>query len=230
MRPRSARLTQELVLLAVTAALLGTIVILAGPARLDSVLQALVHGHLSLARARLQAMGDWQVLAVITLVLAHTVLPFPIELVAAAAGFSLGLAVALPVLLGSLVLSALITYIIGLRLGRPAVAAFIGPHRLGRVEQLVARGGARALLLVRLIPLVPFSPVGLVCGVSRVPVTRFLWTSALGILPELTLVTLLGQRLRSPQLNDPVLWLPLVGILLLVLGTLPLLRRLWPTP
>jgi uncharacterized membrane protein YdjX (TVP38/TMEM64 family) len=221
--PRATRL--ELALVGACAAVLVLLILAGDPSRLEAVLHALLRGNLAAVRARLAGMGAWEIAAVVTLVLAHTVLPFPTELVAAAAGFSLGVGVALPLLLVSLVVSALITYWIGLRLGRPVVSRLVGPRRLRRLEQLVERGGFRALLGVRLFPLVPFSPIGLVCGLGGVPVGRFTAATALGILPELALVTYLGERLRWPHLADPLVWAPLAVILLLIIVAPALLRR-----
>lgn len=205
--------------------LLAALIALGGPAKLESVASSVLGGHLRAARSQLAGMGAWEVVAVVTLVLAHTVLPFPTEIVAAAAGFSLGFWLALPVLLASLLISALLAYALGRRLGRPLLARLFGRHRLDRLELAVEQAGAPALLALRLFPLVPFSPVGVACGVCRVPLRRYVWTTAIGILPELAIVTYLGQRLQSPHLGDPAVWAPLAGTLALLVIAPPLLRR-----
>jgi uncharacterized membrane protein YdjX (TVP38/TMEM64 family) len=100
----------------------------------------------------------------------------------------------------------------------------VGARRLRSAERLVAKGGVRSLLAVRLFPLVPFSPVCVACGLTRVPLARYAWTTAVGILPEMILVTLVGARLQSFSLSDPIIWLPLAGVLALVLVGPSLLR------
>ncbi len=123
------------------------------------MLIGLAHGDLRGLRSQLAAMGASAVLALIVLVLAHTVLPFPAEPLEAAAGFALGFAVALPVLLASFLASAILAYAIGAWIGRPLAGALVGSTRLQSAERLVARGGARGLFAMRLFPLVPFSPL-----------------------------------------------------------------------
>jgi uncharacterized membrane protein YdjX (TVP38/TMEM64 family) len=91
----------------------------------------------------------------------------------------------------------------------------------------VARGGVSLLLLMRLIPLVPFSLTGYVAGAARVPVWRFGWTTAVGYLPLTALVAYLGSQSRSLSLGDPRLWLA-VGAILLLLGAGRLLRNRVP--
>lgn len=216
-----------LTLACVLVGLLAILLLIAdlGSSRVLSMLASLLHGDFRRLRAELHALGVAAVVALVVLVLAHTVLPFPAEPLEAAAGFTLGLAAALPVLLVSFVVSALVAYGIGASAGRPVVGSLVGAGRLTQAESLVARGGARWLLALRLFPLVPFSPVCIACGLMRVPLRRYLWTTALGILPEMALVTFIGAQLESFHLSDPRVWAPLIGVLpLVVLG--PSLLRL----
>lgn len=195
---------------------------------LNAMFTSIVQGKLGRLRTELRHDGLWAVTAVAVLVLAHTVVPFPAELVTAAAGFALGFAVALPLLLALFVVSALIAYLVGSLAGRPAAERIVGAERARRAERLVDRGGSRALLALRLFPLIPFSPVCLACGMAHVPVRRYAWTTALGMLPELALVTLLGTRLDSSLASDPVVWGAVVGILILIIGGSRLLRTAVP--
>ena len=85
-----------------------------------------------------------------------------------------------------------------------------------RADALIDRGGWQILLLGRLIPIVPYNLISFAAGATRVPLWRFTWTTALGVVPLTALTALLGSRLQSPRLDDPVLWGVLVGVLLLV--------------
>jgi uncharacterized membrane protein YdjX (TVP38/TMEM64 family) len=220
----SARQSLFLLSAAAVALLVGLLFASGAAARLPAMVSALIHGNLGSLREHLRALGAAGVAALVTLVLIHTVLPFPAEPLEAAAGFALGLAVALPVLELSFVISALLAYLIGARLGRPVARGVIGSRRLDRAEQVIDRGGARALLALRLFPLVPFSPVFIACGLGRVPVPRYTWTTAAGILPEMAAVTYIGARLRSFSLTDPAIWVPLATVLILVVLGPGLLR------
>ena len=202
---------------AITVAEMAVAVVLAGSSlRLGAMLHAVEHGDLAALRTQMRAIGAAAALAVLVLALAHTVLPFPAEILSAAAGFALGVPLALAVLLVGLLVSAVITCLLGLHLGRPAAAARVGACRLARAERFVQRGGVRGWFVLRLSPLIPFSPVCLASGLVRVPLRRYLWTTTSGLFPELTLVTFIGSHLNDFSLARPVICGPLVGLLVLV--------------
>jgi uncharacterized membrane protein YdjX (TVP38/TMEM64 family) len=98
--------------------------------------------------------------------------------------------------------SALIGYALGRRLGVAPAPAM--PHALRRVVDLVARNGFAASLLVRLAPTVPFVFVNMAAGLSRVGVWDFTAGTALGIAPKIVLTGLAGHALRS---SEPHAWL-----------------------
>ena len=74
------------------------------------------------------------------------------------------------------------------------------------------------LIGIRLIPIMPFSLMGYVCGAARVPLVRFTWTTAVGYAPITAYFTYLGSRLEGFSAEDPVLWIGGVALLLCMLG------------
>lgn len=191
---------------------------------LRHALAAATHGDVAGLRLQLRMLGFGGVLVLVGVVLAHTVVPFPAEIPTAVAGYVYGFAVGVPLMSASFLASALAAYFLADWIGRPAARGLVGARRLHAVERAVGRGGVRTLLVLRLIPLVPFSLMCFVCGLGRVPVRRYTWTTVVGMLPQLVLVTLLGSRLAHPRLSDPLLWGPAVGmVVLLLLG--PALAR-----
>jgi uncharacterized membrane protein YdjX (TVP38/TMEM64 family) len=62
--------------------------------------------------------------------------------------------------------------------------------------------------------------------VTGVPHRRYLWTTVLGTAPLTALTVLLGARLQTPDLSDPVLWAAIAGLVALVLSARPLGRRI----
>jgi uncharacterized membrane protein YdjX (TVP38/TMEM64 family) len=186
---------------------------------------AATHGDVAGLRHQLRTLGTAGVLVLVAVVLAHTVVPFPAEIPTAVAGFVYGFAIGVPLMSASFLASALAGYFLADWVGRPAARRLAGDRRLQAVEQLVGRGGVQTLLVLRLIPFVPFSLMCFVCGLARVPVSRYAWTTLVGMLPQLVLVTLLGSRLAHPRLTDPLLWGPGLGMVALVLLGPALLRR-----
>ena len=90
----------------------------------------------------------------------------------------------------------------------------------------MARRGVWAVVVCRLIPIVPYNLVSYAAGATRVPLGRFTWTTAVGVAPLTALTALLGQRLQEPRFDDPVLWAIVLGVICLVALARPLGRRL----
>jgi uncharacterized membrane protein YdjX (TVP38/TMEM64 family) len=176
-------------------------------------------------RHELRDLGPAGALVLVALMLVHAVVPFPSELINAAAGFVYGFWIALPLVLAGWLLSALATYAIGRHAARPVLQRFIGEERLEEGARLVERGGRTALLAARLVPIVPYSAVGYVAGAAQVPLWRFAWTTVVGSVPLCAAVVYLGNRLDSLSLTDPGLLVAVAAFLFLLVGGRALTQR-----
>ena len=196
--------------------LLGAAVALAVPPLRDAVSDAVGGGTGSL---RSDLGGDvGGALLVVWLGMVHAVVWYPAEILDAATGYVFGFGAGFPLVMGSWVLSGLASYAIGRYAARPLLYRIAGEERFVRLEELVNRGGATFLLGARLIPIMPFSLLGYVCGAARVPLVRFTWTTALGYAPITAYFTYLGSRLEGFSISDPILWIGGAAILLGLLG------------
>ena len=81
---------------------------------------------------------------------------------------------------------------------------------------------------MRLIPIVPFSLVSYAAGAARVPVWRFVWTTAIGYLPITALSVYFGTRLEGLSLTDPLVLGTAAALLALLLGGHWVMRRQAP--
>jgi len=197
-------------------AVLATLVVVVAPLR-DAVTNV-VSGDAGELRQELRDLGPAGVLVLAGLVLVHAVVPFPSELVNAAAGFVYGFWVALPLVLAGWLLSALATYAIGRSAARPLLLRVAGAERLEEGTRLVERGGVTALLAARLVPIVPYSAVGYVAGAAQVPLWRFTWTTVVGSVPLCAAVVYLGQRLDSLSPTDPGVLVAVGAFVALLVG------------
>jgi uncharacterized membrane protein YdjX (TVP38/TMEM64 family) len=143
---------------------------------------------------------------------------YPAEILDAAAGYVFGFGVGFPLILGSWVLSGLASYAVGRHAARPLLYRVAGEERFQRMERLVHRGGPGALLAVRLIPIMPFSLMGYVCGAARIPLWRFTWTTAVGYAPITAYFTYVGSRLEGFSAEDPILWIGGGALILAIFG------------
>jgi uncharacterized membrane protein YdjX (TVP38/TMEM64 family) len=176
-------------------------------------------------RRELRDLGPAGALVLVALMLVHAVVPFPSELVNAAAGFVYGFWIAFPLALFGWLLSALATYAIGRTAARPVLQRIVGEERLEEGARLVQRGGVTALLAARLVPIVPYSAVGYVAGAARVPIWRFAWTTLVGSAPLCAAVVYLGNRLDSLSPTDPGLLVAVGAFVLLLVGGRALTQR-----
>jgi uncharacterized membrane protein YdjX (TVP38/TMEM64 family) len=183
--------------------LLGLAALVAVVPPLREAVANVVSGDAAQLRQELRDLGAAGALVLTGLMLVHAVVPFPSELVNAAAGFVYGFWIALPLVLAGWTLSALATYAIGRHAARPAVRRLAGDARLASAEELIERGGVTALLAARLIPIMPYSFVGYVAGAAHVPLWRFTWTTLIGSIPLCAAVVYLGHRLDSLSPTDP---------------------------
>jgi uncharacterized membrane protein YdjX (TVP38/TMEM64 family) len=205
-------------------AVLATLILLV-PALHDAAASA-ISGDAEGLRRQLRDLGVWSLAVILVLMLVHVVVWYPSEIVTATAGFVYGFWLAMPIVLGGWLLSALGSYALGRYAGRPLLHRIAGQRRFERAERAVARGGWPLLMAARLVPIVPFSLVGYVAGATRISVWTFAWTTVVGFIPLSVVVTLLGSRLHSLSIDDPVLWLALIPAALLLLAGRPLVRGL----
>jgi uncharacterized membrane protein YdjX (TVP38/TMEM64 family) len=157
-------------------------------------------------------------LIVVALGLIHTVVWYPAEILDAAAGYVFGFWPALALVHGTWMASALLAYYIGRHAARRILYSVIGRKRFTRMEEAIDRGGVSILLAARLVPIVPFSLTGIVAGAARVPMWRFIWTTAVGYLPITAYFIYLGSRLEEFSITDPVVWVGGIALLLAILG------------
>ncbi|WP_320669399.1 TVP38/TMEM64 family protein [Patulibacter defluvii] len=207
----------------------GTLLLLGGllaiPALRDALGTAL-RGDTTQLRTDLRALGVGGALILFLLVQVHAVVFYPAEIVLAVAGFVYGWALGLGLMVVAWAVSAVLCWLLGRSIGRPVVRAAFGERRVDGLERLLARQGTFPLLAARLIPVVPYALAGYVAGALRVPLPRYAWTSVVGYLPLQAAVVLLGHRLDDLSPTDPLLWAAFAPLLILLVATRPLLRRI----
>jgi uncharacterized membrane protein YdjX (TVP38/TMEM64 family) len=185
------------------------------------------HGDTAAVRQDLNGNAAGALL-VIWLSLVHVIVWYPAEILDAAVGYVFGFGVGFPLVLGSWILSALASYAVGRHFARPVLNRIVGEERFRRIEGVIHRGGVLALLAVRLIPILPFSLMGYVCGAARIPLWRFTWTTAVGYAPITAYFTYVGSKLEGFSAQDPILWIGGGALILCIFGMRFLLPRVAP--
>jgi phospholipase D1/2 len=132
-------------------------------------------------------------------------------------------------LLGCLA-SAALTYSIGALVGRETMRRLAGRH-VSRLSHRLARHGLTAILIVRILPVAPFSIVNIMAGASEVRFRDFILGTFLGMLPGLLAMTLFGDRLQS-AIQDPRTesFMILVALVVALVLVMTWLRRRFGKP
>jgi phosphatidylserine/phosphatidylglycerophosphate/cardiolipin synthase-like enzyme/uncharacterized membrane protein YdjX (TVP38/TMEM64 family) len=168
-------------------------------------------------------------LSPIAVMLAYVVaglLVVPVMLLIAVTGIAFGPLLGGFYAVGGTLLSAAATYGLGRWLGGDALRRLPG-RRIRRLSKRIARRGILAMLVVRLLPIAPFSIVNIVAGASRIRFRDFLIGTAIGMAPGIAVTVTffhqLGEAIRNPTFGT---FAVLAAIAAVLFAAAVMLRRL----
>ncbi len=149
----------------------------------------------------IRAFGNWGVAVSIGLMIVHSFIPFPAELVALANGLVYGTIFGTLITWIGAMLGAQAAFWTARSFGRSIVERHVQADRRARIDRWIARNGTFALLTMRLMPVIAFNLVNYVAGLARVRWWTFTWTTAIGILPLTFLMVAAGDWLKDIPLR-----------------------------
>lgn len=178
----------------------------------------------------LQNLGSWAAIGYIGL---FTLLPaffFPVAVLALAGGLLFGL------WLGSLytfigaILNCTLMFFLARYAGRKQAEAFVreklSPLWQKRLQDLNSSSGFALLILLRLIPAVPYNLINYAFGLSAMKYSAYILASAIGIIPGTFAFINIGDK--ALDISGPDFWIA-VGLLILLLAVTSLLgKKLYP--
>lgn len=142
---------------------------------------------------------------VLTGYVAAAVVSVPITLLIAATGLVFGAWPGIGYALGGTMLSAAATYGLGVALGRDVVRRLAGT-RANRLSERLGERGIVTVIVLRLLPIAPFTIVNLVAGASHIRLRDFMIGSVLGMVPGILLTVTFAHQLvnaiRHPDLGS----------------------------
>jgi phospholipase D1/2 len=176
--------------------------------------------------ATLHAGGSWGPLLAVGLFLLLGLLAFPLNVLIVGTAAAFGIWPGLGYAAAGALVSAIATYGLGRWLGPGILRNLLGA-RINRITQRVRRNGIMAVTAVRLMPVAPFTFVNLVAGATRIRFTDYILGTALGLLPGIVLMSVLGARLfhilEHPTVANALM---LIGMVLLCASVTWLLQKL----
>ena len=152
----------------------------------------------------------------------------PITVLIAATGIVFGpIMGALYAIIGS-TLSAAMTYWLGEWMGRDTVRRLVGP-RINRLSRRIAKHGVLAMMVVRMLPIAPFTVVNVVAGASHIRLRDFLLGTLLGMSPGILLIVTFAHNLAEAIRNpSPGTLAVLAVVIATLLGVATALQRWLP--
>ena len=166
------------------------------------------------------SFGNWALVIFISLYALNTVslLP-PIGIISLSAGFIFGpLQGIIALMLGGLI-GTTATFFIGRYLGREWIENIIK----GKAKELLDKldhNGFQVILIIRLIPLIPWEVVNYASGLSKIKYIDFISATLIGIFPMVLIQTFFSDQLSNLNLKEPILFIMLGAFLLL--GAIPI--------
>jgi phospholipase D1/2 len=176
----------------------GVLAVLLGLAALWSftgLREAIVPSELArwLAPLRDTAAGPFVVLGAFAVAATFLV---PVTALITATVLLYGPAVGAPLALAGSLIAAVAAYTIGRLLWKDTVRRLTGPA-LSRVGRHLARAGTGSVAAVRLVPIAPYTVVGVVAGALQVRFLPYLAGTALGLLPGILGLSLFADLLAG---------------------------------
>lgn len=144
---------------------------------------------------QIRAWGGWGVAASIGLMILHSFVPFPAEILGVANGLVYGTVGGSAVTWSGAMLGAYLAFGLARLLGRPFVRKVVSVRTLESMDRWTEREGGWTLLVFRLIPLIAFNVINYVAGLTKVSWWTFTWSTGLGILPVTVLMAALGDQM-----------------------------------
>jgi uncharacterized membrane protein YdjX (TVP38/TMEM64 family) len=173
-------------------------------------------------RADVLALGWWAPVAFSALYAVVSLSPLPKTVFTLAAGALFGLAAGVVIVVSGAMLGAVAAFHLGRLLGRDTLRWLTG-GRLDRLDSRLAEHGLRTIVLARLIPIVPFTTVNYLAGVTSVRLRDFTGGTLIGILPATTAYVTVGAYGWQPGAWP--MWAALGTLLVLTVGGLVLERH-----
>lgn len=144
-------------------------------------------------------LGWWAPLATGVLMLVQAIAaPIPAFVVTATNSFLLGPFWGGLYSIATATVAAIICYELARWIGEPLVARLVSGHGLDKARRFLDRHGAHAILVARLVPVVPFDPISFLAGLLSVRLWTFTWATFIGQLPAGLAYSYLAQQVDRP--------------------------------
>jgi uncharacterized membrane protein YdjX (TVP38/TMEM64 family) len=145
----------------------------------------------------IRSWGALGVLASIGLMVIHSFIPFPAELLACANGMIYGAIWGTVITWTGAMLGATVAFGLARKLGRPFVERMVARKNYRVLDDWANINGWQIILVSRFIPVIAFNLINYAAGLTRISWGQFIWTTGVGILPLTMLMVVMGDNIDS---------------------------------
>lgn len=177
---------------------------------------------IEVAVVQIRAWGAWAALGSIVLMVVHSFLPFPSEIITLANGMVFGPFWGSVITWVGAMLGAISTFGLVRFLGRPFIYRMLSESHLHRLSDWSSRQGGIALLIGRLIPVVAFNLLNYAAAMTHISWWTYIWATGLGILPLTILLNVFGASVLTMTTSN---WIWLLSAVAVALCAIVLWRR-----
>lgn len=110
------------------------------------------------------------------------------------------------------VLGALGAFLLARTLGRRSIEELFGA-KLATLNRRIETGGFRFVLILRLIPMLPFNAINYASGISRIKLREYLTATTIGVVPLTLMHVVFGSAIGELEITNPRTWLHLKVLL-----------------
>jgi uncharacterized membrane protein YdjX (TVP38/TMEM64 family) len=165
--------------------------------------------------AQIRSWGHWAALGSIALMVAHSFLPFPSEIITLANGMVFGALWGTVITWVGAMLGALSTFALVRLLGRPFVHRMLSENQMRTLSEWSSKRGGMALLIGRLIPVIAFNLLNYSAALTEISWWTFIWATGIGILPLTILLNVFGASVLTMKAWNWI-WVLLLALILIV--------------
>ena len=125
------------------------------------------------------------------------VAPIPGQVAGIAGGFLFGTVLGTVYTMLGLIIGSWIAFVLSRYLGQPFVERFVPEKTLTKFDNLVEKGGIITLFMIYVLPVLPDDAICFVAGLTKIKIRTLMLISALGRLPGMIVLSLVGEGLAK---------------------------------
>ncbi len=133
--------------------------------------------------------------------------PLPGQIIGLVSGYLFGIVLGTIYSMIGIIIGSYIAFLLSRRYGRPFVEKIVKKKTMEKFDRIADKAGPFTLFLIYLLPLFPDDTICYIAGLTKIKIRILVIICALGRLPGLFVLNLVGNGVASSNLIFPLLFL-----------------------